>query len=246
MPSPDRRHVPTAAGNPVPGTEVRTMFDRIAPIYDAMNTVMTAGLDARWRRAAAAASRLRPGEAALDVAWGTGALTRELARAVGPTGSVTGIDVSDRMLARARGRRVPDGAARPTYLAEDALRLPFADASMDAATIAFGLRNVRDYAAGLREMARVTRPGGRIVVLELAAPERGIGRLLGRTWFERVVPLIGRLAGGGSAYRYLPDSVRAYPAPAAIAGVMADVGHRAVRWRRIWPGLVTIHVGVRE
>jgi demethylmenaquinone methyltransferase / 2-methoxy-6-polyprenyl-1,4-benzoquinol methylase len=232
-------------GNPVPGAEVRTMFDRIAPIYDAMNTVMTAGLDARWRRAAAAAAGLAPRGSAVDVACGSGALTRELARAVGIAGSVTGIDISERMLERARRRRGRTDAVAPRYLRADALDRPLDDASVDAATIAFGLRNVADYARCLAELRRVTAPGGRVVVLELATPERGIGRLVAATWFERVVPVLGRLAGGGSAYRYLPDSVRGYPPPPAVARAMADAGLHGVRWRRLWPGLVSLHVGVR-
>ena len=222
------------------------MFDRIAPIYDAMNTVMTAGLDARWRRAAVGAAQLAGGGAAVDVACGTGALTRELARAAGSDGSITGTDVSERMLEQARRRRSPAGVPRPRYLLADALELPLDEASVDVATIAFGLRNVADYTRCLREMARVTRPGGRVVVLEIATPERGIGRVLGATWFERVVPLLGRLAGGGSAYRYLPRSVRGYPPPEAIARAMREAGIDRVHWRRLRPGgLVTLHAGVR-
>lgn len=221
------------------------MFDRIAPIYDAMNTVMTAGLDARWRRAAAAAAALEPGGAAVDVACGSGALTRELARKVGSRGSVIGVDISDRMLEQARRRPTPAGAVRPEYRHGDAVELPLPSEAMDAVAIAFGLRNVSDYAACLAELRRVTRSGGRVVVLELATPERGIGRAVAATWFDRVVPLLGRMAGGGSAYRYLPDSVRAYPGPARIAHVMSDAGLVRVRWRRLWPGLVTLHVGER-
>lgn len=221
------------------------MFDRIAPLYDAMNTVMTAGLDARWRRAAAAATRLGPGDAAVDVACGSGALTRELARRVGPTGTVIGVDISERMLERARGRRTPEDAASPHYLHADALALPLPDANADAATIAFGLRNVSDYAACLAELCRVVRPGGRVVVLELATPERAIGRLVAATWFGRVVPVLGRLVGGGSAYRYLAESVAGYPNPSTVAATMSAAGLQHVRWRRLWPGLVTIHVGER-
>ena len=232
-------------GNPVPRAEVRTMFDRIAPIYDAMNTVMTAGLDARWRRAAARAATLTPGGSAVDVACGTGALTRELARAVGSTGAVIGVDISERMLERARRRPSMPDAALPRYLHGDALGLPLPDGGADAATIAFGLRNVADYGVCLAELRRVVRPGGRVVVLELATPQRGIGRLVAATWFERLIPLLGRLAGGGSAYRYLRDSVRTYPAPAEVARAMEAAGLQNVRWRRLWPGLVTLHVGER-
>lgn len=221
------------------------MFDRIAPIYDAMNTVMTAGLDARWRRAAAAAAGLGPGMRVLDVACGSGALAREVARAVGPTGEVVGIDLSERMLERAR-HRPPDAAAAPIrYEVGDALALPEPDATYDATTIAFGLRNVADYAGCVREMRRVARPGGRVVVLELATPRGGIGRLITRTWFERVVPIVGRLAGGGSAYGYLPSSVRGYPPPEEVAALLRDAGLVDVTWRRLRPGLVTLHVGRR-
>jgi demethylmenaquinone methyltransferase/2-methoxy-6-polyprenyl-1,4-benzoquinol methylase len=221
------------------------MFDRIAPIYDAMNTVMTAGLDRRWREAAAAATAITPGGSAVDVACGSGALTRELARSVGAAGTVIGVDISERMLEQARRRSPGPAAARPRYLHGDARSLPLPDHGADAATIAFGLRNVSDYGACLAELRRVVRPGGRIVVLELATPERGIGRLVAATWFERVIPLLGRLAGGGSAYRYLPDSVRAFPAPAEVARSMELAGLERVRWRRLWPGLVTLHVGER-
>jgi demethylmenaquinone methyltransferase / 2-methoxy-6-polyprenyl-1,4-benzoquinol methylase len=191
------------------------------------------------------AAGLAPASTALDVACGSGALTRELAAAVGPGGTVTGIDVSGRMLDRARRHRPGGETATPGYLVADALALPLAEGSVDAATIAFGLRNVPDYERCLREMARVTRRGGRIVVLEIATPERGAGRALAATWFERCVPLLGRVAGGGSAYRYLPDSVRRYPSPASIAELMEGVGMRRVRWRRLRPGLVTLHVGER-
>lgn len=232
-------------GNPVPRAEVATMFDRIAPIYDAMNTVMTAGLDARWRRAAATAAALSPAAAAVDVACGTGALTRELAAAVGAAGRIVGVDRSSSMLRHARRRGTRPGDARPEYAEGDALALPLPSEDADAATIAFGLRNVDDYAGCLAELRRVVRPGGRVVVLELATPERGIARALATTWFERVVPMLGRLAGGGSAYRYLPDSVRAYPRPDRIARIMADAGLARVRWRRLWPGFVTLHVAER-
>ena len=238
------RRVPDrpAAGNAIPPDAVRAMFDRIAPMYDAMNTAMTLGLDARWRRRAAAAASLVPGMSAIDVACGSGALTRELARIVGPAGEVTGFDISGAMLRQASRHR----AAPIRYELADAASLPAVDASVDAATIAFGLRNVPDYAASLAELVRVTRPGGRVVVLELAAPAGGVARAISATWFERVVPFVGRLAGGGGAYRYLSNSVRAYPPPEAVADLMVAAGLRQVRWRRLWPGLVTLHVGRRS
>lgn len=221
------------------------MFDRIAPIYDRMNTVMTAGLDAGWRRAAMRATRLRPGLRALDVACGSGTLTRELARAVGPTGSVLGVDLSDGMLERARRSAVPTGSAHPAYQQGDALALPVEDASHDAATIAFGLRNVGDYRRALAEMTRAVAPDGRVVVLEIATPRSAIGRAVASTWFRRVVPVLGRLAGGGGAYRYLPRSVEGYPWPEEIAALMADVGLIDVKWRGMAFGMVTLHEGRR-
>jgi len=240
-PAPDAR----PRGNPVPPSEIRTIFDRIAPIYDAMNSVMTAGIDARWRAAAVRACALAPGDTAVDVACGSGALTRELARVVAPGGSVVGVDRSAEMLRVARRRGAPKGASDPRYLEADALALPLPDEMADAATIAFGLRNVADYAACVAQLARVTRPGGRVVILELATPERGIGRAIASTWFERLVPLMGRLAGGGSAYRYLPASVRTYPGPDEIAAIMEDAGLADVDWWRLAPGLVTLHAGRR-
>jgi demethylmenaquinone methyltransferase/2-methoxy-6-polyprenyl-1,4-benzoquinol methylase len=216
------------------------MFDRIAPIYERMNTVMTAGLDARWRRDATRAAGLRPGGSAVDVACGSGSLTRLLSEVVGPSGTVIGVDVSEAMLREAAGR---PGATSIRYERGDALDLPIEDASVDAATIAFGLRNVPDYRACLAEMARVTRPGGRVVVLEIATPSGGIGRWVAELWFRRIVPLIGRVAGGGSAYGYLPESVRRYPHPDAIAEHLRAVGLAGVRWRRLGLGMVTLHAG---
>jgi demethylmenaquinone methyltransferase/2-methoxy-6-polyprenyl-1,4-benzoquinol methylase len=228
----------------VAGTEpaaVRAMFDRIAPVYDRMNTLMTFGIDARWRRAALAAADLRPGERVLDVATGTGKLARGAAALVGD-GAVTGLDASPRMLARARAAR-PSGIR---WVEADAMAMPFEDASFDAVTIGFGLRNLPDTDAGLREMARVLRPGGRLVVLEIAEPPGGAARLLFAAWFRRVVPFLGRLAGQVDAYGYLPDSLRRYPAPAAVAERMAAAGFDAVRWRWLPTRLATLHLGRRR
>jgi demethylmenaquinone methyltransferase/2-methoxy-6-polyprenyl-1,4-benzoquinol methylase len=232
-----------AHGNQVPASEVRTMFDRIAPIYDGMNGVMTVGLDRRWRRRAARAAGVGPGMSVVDVACGTGALTRELARLVGPTGSAIGIDVSEPMLRRARRRRPDAGSAAPRYERGDALDLPLADDAVDAATVAFGLRNMPDYGHCLAEMARVTRPGGRVVVLEIATPRGGAGRAATALWLRGIVPLLGRLAGGGSAYRYLPASVRQYPGPEEVATLMRGAGLDVVRWRPLALGMVTLHAG---
>ncbi len=237
-------------GNPVPQPAVRSMFDRIAPVYDAMNTLMTAGLDARWRRAAIAAARLGPGMRVLDVACGTGKLARAAAGPVGEGGEVIGLDFSAGMLRRAARVRPVPGAAVPRYLAGDALALPFPAAAMgpgfDAVTIGFGLRNLPDYGAGLAEMYRVLVPGGRLVVLEIAAPRGGLALLLYRGWFQRIVPLLGRLLRRGLAYRYLPDSLRRYPAPERIADLLRQSGLEQVSWRRLTSGMATLHVGIRQ
>lgn len=232
-------------GNPTPPEAVRSMFDRVAPLYDAMNAVMTAGIDARWRRDAIRAARLLPGMHVLDVASGTGGLARAAAMAVGPSGRVIGTDVSAGMLRLARRRRVPAGATQPAYAAADVLALPWPEGTFDAVTIGFGLRNLSDYSAALREMARVARPGARVVVLEIARPRGRIGRLLFDTWFRRVIPVLGRFAGGGEAYGYLPASVLGYPAPERIAELMAGVGLSDVQWRWLATGLATVHIGVR-
>lgn len=233
------------AGNSASPDEVRRMFDRIAPFYDAMNTLMTAGIDARWRRDALRAAELRPGMRALDVACGTGMLTHAAARLVGPSGEAIGLDVSDGMLSQARRRRPRRDAAKPSFVSGDALELPFEAGRFDAVTIGFGLRNVRDYRAALAEMRRVAAPDGRVVVLEIAVPRTGPAGLVFRTWFERIVPLLGRAVGGGGAYRYLPRSVLRYPAPEAVADLMRDVGLHPVHWRFLATGMATLHVGRR-
>jgi demethylmenaquinone methyltransferase/2-methoxy-6-polyprenyl-1,4-benzoquinol methylase len=233
-----------------PGTRpeperVVAMFDRIAPWYDAMNTLITAGIDRRWRRDAIEAAQPGPGSRVLDVATGTGKLAAAAARAIGPGGEVIGLDPSGPMLARARSLPVRDAHARLTWVQADGMALPFSDGTFDAVTIGFGLRNLPDAAAGLREMTRVAAPGGRVVVLEIAEPRGGPARLLFSTWFRRVVPWLGRLIGRGDDYAYLPLSLDRYPSPARVAQLMADAGLVDVRWRWLTTRLVTLHVGIR-
>jgi demethylmenaquinone methyltransferase / 2-methoxy-6-polyprenyl-1,4-benzoquinol methylase len=229
-------------GNAASPAEVGAMFDRIAPVYDGMNAVISGFQEPRWRRRVVASTGLRSGMAAIDVATGTGKLAGSLADRVGPFGRVVGVDVSTGMLARARDA----GADAPwlEFVVGDALALPAADAAFDAATIAFGMRNLPDYGRGFAEMARVIRPGGRIVCLEIARPRSVTGRL-GRLWFERAVPLIGRLVGHAEAYRYLVSSVRAYPTPEAVAEIMRRTGLVDVAWAPLSLGMVTLHVGTR-
>jgi demethylmenaquinone methyltransferase/2-methoxy-6-polyprenyl-1,4-benzoquinol methylase len=222
------------------------MFDRIAPHYDAMNTLMTGGLDRVWRRDALDAAELGPGMRVLDVATGTGKLALGAAARVAPGGQVVGLDPAAEMLARARRASRSSAVGRTvTWVQADAESLPFADGTFDAVTIGFGLRNLPDVAVALGELARVAAPGGRVVVLEIAAPSGGPSAMLYRTWFQRVVPRLGALVGSGDAYRYLPDSVGRYPAPLRVAELMAAAGLLEVRWRWLLGRMVTLHVGRR-
>src|SRR5215203_3231924 len=191
--------------------QVRAMFDRIAGFYDLMNSVMTAGLHHRWRARAADLAAVGPGARALDVACGTGDLAVELARRVGPSGTVVGSDFSEAMLARARAK-----SAAVEWEWANALELPYPDDGFDAATVGFGARNFSDLDRGLAEMTRVVRPGGRVVVLEITVPQRPPLSTFFRVWFDRIVPLLGRLTGESLAYSYLPSSVRRFPGPEGL------------------------------
>jgi demethylmenaquinone methyltransferase/2-methoxy-6-polyprenyl-1,4-benzoquinol methylase len=219
--------------------QVRAMFDRIAGLYDLMNSVMTAGLHHRWRERAADLAALAPGDRALDVATGTGDLALELARRVGPAGEVVGSDFSEGMLDHAR-RKGAD-AANVRFEQANALALPYADGEFAAATVGFGARNFSDLAQGLREMTRVVRPGGRVVVLEITTPTRPPLSTFFRLWFDRVVPMIGR----DEAYTYLPNSVKRFPGPRALGAVMADAGLQDIRWILTAGGIIALHVGTK-
>jgi demethylmenaquinone methyltransferase / 2-methoxy-6-polyprenyl-1,4-benzoquinol methylase len=214
--------------------EVRTMFDRIAPVYDVMNRAMTLGLDRRWRRLTAEAV-VRPGDRVVDACCGTGDLALAAARA---GGRVTGVDFSEKMLARAE-RKAPEF----DWVRADAAALPFSDASFEVATVGFGIRNLADLEGGLRELARVLVPGGRLGCLEITRP-RGVLRPFFRIWFDGLVPLAGRvLPGGGAAYSYLPASVRRFPGPEDLAAAMRRAGFADVGWRLLGGGIVALHVG---
>ena len=225
----------------LPATEVRDMFDRIAPRYDLMNRLMSGGLDGRWRKLAASVADVSLGSRALDVCCGTGDLAFELADRVGPTGSVVGVDFSEQMLERATAKATAKSVPA-TFQVADALDLPFEDDSLDAATVAFGARNLSDLDRGLAEMARVVRPGGRVVVLEITTPKRL--RMLNGLWFDRVVPRLGGLVGGDrAAYRYLPASAKRFPEPLELAQHMSDAGLTEIRWRPFMGGIVALHHG---
>jgi demethylmenaquinone methyltransferase/2-methoxy-6-polyprenyl-1,4-benzoquinol methylase len=213
---------------------VRDMFDRIAPVYDFMNRAMSLGLDVRWRRMTARAV-VRPGDRVLDVCCGTGDLAIADSEA---GGDVTGLDFSEQMLARAR--RKSDAIE---WVRGDATALPFPDDAFDAVTVGFGIRNLDDLESGLRELARVLRPGGRLGCLEITRP-RGVLRPFFRLWFDGLVPLAGRVLPGGSAYTYLPASVRRFPGPEDLAGAMERAGFSAIRWKLLGGSSVAVHTAV--
>jgi demethylmenaquinone methyltransferase/2-methoxy-6-polyprenyl-1,4-benzoquinol methylase len=209
------------------------MFDRIAPVYDVMNRVMTVGLDLRWRRIAAEAV-VKPGDRVLDACCGTGDLAVASAKR---GGVVTGLDFSPAMLERAR-RKLPSA----TWVEGDLLALPFEAGSFEAATVGFGVRNVADLEQGLVELRRVLVQGGRVAVLEITQP-RGLLAPFYRIWFDRIVPLLGRRLKGGAAYTYLPASVRRFPGPDELANLMGSAGFADVLYRTFAGGIVALHIG---
>jgi demethylmenaquinone methyltransferase/2-methoxy-6-polyprenyl-1,4-benzoquinol methylase len=225
-------------------TEVRVMFDRIAGVYDRLNSVMTAGLHHAWRRRAADLAAVGPGDRVLDVATGTGDLAFELAGRVAPGGEVVGSDFSERMLELARTKAAtarPGAAVR--FEPGNALALPYAADSFDACTVGFGARNFSDLEQGLSEMARVVRPGGRVVVLEITTPTKPPLSTFFSLWFDRVVPMLGRAAGDADAYTYLPNSVKRFPGPERLAEMFWAGGLRHVRYVLTAGGIIAIHAG---
>jgi len=220
-----------------PGTlapdAVRSMFDRIAPVYDAMNRLMTAGLDRRWRRLAVELV-VQPADRVLDACCGTGELALEAERA---GGRVVGLDFSERMLERAR--------RKPTtieWVRGDVLQLPFPDASFDVATVGFGVRNVSDLGDGLRELRRVLRLGGRLAILEITQPRGPLSPFFA-VWFDRIVPLLGKVLPGGRAYAYLPASVKRFPGVEELSRLLVECGFGDVRCRLLGGSIVALHTG---
>ena len=214
--------------------EVRSMFDRIARVYDPMNRILTAVLDGRWRRRTAEAV-VRAGDRVLDACCGTGDLALADERA---GGAVIGLDFSEPMLERARRK-----STSIEWIQGDALALPFPDSSFDVVTVGFGVRNVSDLEGGLAELRRVLRPGGRVGVLDITTP-RGVLRPFYSVWFDRVVPLLGKVLPGGTAYTYLPASVRRFPSAEELAGLIRTAGFEQVGYRLFAGGIVALHIGV--
>ena len=218
----------------LPAEGVQRMFDRIAPVYDLMNRVMTAGLDRRWRRITVEQA-VGPGDRVLDACCGTGDLA--IAARRHGAAEVVGLDFSEQMLERAR-RKDHD----IEWVQGDVLELPFEDGSFDSATVGFGIRNVDDLEAGLRELRRVLRDGGRLAILEITTPS-GLLAPFYRVWFGRAVPLLGRVLPGGAAYTYLPASVRRFPVPGELSRLLEANGFADVRFRLFAGGIVALHVG---
>lgn len=223
--------------------QVRGMFDRIAGVYDVMNSAMTAGLHHGWRERAADRAEVSPGDAALDLCCGTGDLALALRERVGPSGRVVGADFSERMLALAQDKALERGMPDVTFEWADALELPYSDASFDAVTVGFGARNLADLERGVGEMVRVTKPGGHVVILEITQPRRPPLSYFFSLWFDRIVPLLGRVTGNPDAYSYLPESVRSFPSTEGLAAIMDRAGLEGIRYTILAGGIIAIHSG---
>jgi len=220
----------------LPETQVEAMFDRIARVYDRMNSVMTAGMHHRWRRRAVDLARVGPGSRVLDVATGTGDLAVELA---GRGADVVGMDFSEGMLELAREK-----APQVLFEQGNALDLAYADGEFDAVTVGFGARNFADLDRGLAEMARVTRPGGRLVVCEFSTPTNRVFATAYKEYLMQALPRIASaVSSNPDAYVYLAESIRAWPDQAELARRISDAGWSAVRWRNLTGGIVALHRG---
>ena len=226
--------------------QIRGMFDRIAGVYDLMNTAMSAGLHHRWRERAVDRADLDPGDAALDVCCGTGDLALELAKRVRREGRVIGSDFSERMLDLAREKAVERDVPQVRFEWADALDLPYEDESFDAVTVGFGVRNLADLDLGISEMTRVLKPGGRLVILEITQPRRPPLSTFFSLWFDRLVPVLGTLAGDREAYTYLPESVKRFPPPEGLAAIMDRAGVGEIRYTILAGGIIAIHSGTRS
>lgn len=226
---------------------VHALFSKIAHRYDLLNTVLSFNRDKYWRRFAVAQCGLKPGGCGVDVCCGTGMFALEQAKVVGLTGRVVGVDFCEEMLAKGR-----ENIARTPYrdviefVWGNAMNLPFADDTFDCATIGFALRNVPDITQTVREMARVVRPGGRVVSLELAKPSLPVFRQVYYFYFNRLVPLLGRLGVGlDGPYTYLPNSLKSFPHQAEIKEIFVSVGLQDAHYFELTGGIVAVHVGTK-
>ena len=231
------QHARPERGSEEFSADVRGMFDRISGVYDLMNSAMSAGLHHEWRQRAVELADVGPGSDALDVCCGTGDLALELRRRIGPDGRVVGSDFSEPMLELARAKSGEQGLPVEFGWA-DALDLPYGDDSFDAVTVGFGARNLADLDKGLGQMARVLRPGGRLVILEITRPNREPLSTFYSLWFDRLVPLLGQVAGDADAYSYLPESVRSFPEPRELAAKIDAAGFTEIRWLLLAGGII--------
>lgn len=225
----------------LPEQQVRAMFDRIAGKYDLMNSVMTAGLHDRWRARAVDLAELETGDRALDVATGTGDLAFELSKAVGAKGEVVASDFSEQMLKVAREKQGKTNAHNVCFEWANAMELPYEDDEFAAATVGFGVRNFSDLDRGLSELTRVVRPGGKVVILEISTPTRPPLSFFYRAWFDRLVPMLGKIGGEDSAYSYLPNSVKRFPDPRELAAKLARARTTDVRYVSTAGGIIVTH-----
>jgi demethylmenaquinone methyltransferase/2-methoxy-6-polyprenyl-1,4-benzoquinol methylase len=223
--------------------QVNRMFDRVAARYDLLNSLMSAGLHHRWRERAAEIAEATPGDSVLDVCCGTGDLTFELARRVAPGGHVVGCDFSEPMLDLARDKAAARSTSGVRFEWADALNLPYDADRFDIATVGFGVRNFADRDRGLRELGRVLRPGGKLVVLEFTKPRRPPFSTFYSLWFDRLAPILGRLSDDPEAYAYLTESLNTFPSPEGFAEKMDAAGLAQIRYTVLAGGIVTIHSG---
>ena len=223
---------------------VKGVFDSVASRYDIMNDLMSAGMHRLWKRYTVQHANARPGQVILDLAGGTGDLTREFARIVGPRGRVVLADINAAMLEHGRRRLVDAGIAGNVELAQvDAESLPFADNTFDRVSIAFGLRNVTHKEAALAEMQRVLKPGGKVLILEFSRPSKAIKPAYDLYSFK-VLPLLGRLvARDPDSYQYLAESIRMHPDQETLLGMMQDAGFERCRYNNLTAGIVALHTG---
>jgi len=223
---------------------VRGVFDSVASRYDLMNDLMSAGLHRAWKAYTVMAANLRPGQRVLDIAGGTGDLALAFARRVGPTGQVVHTDINETMLRTGRDRLIDAGVVVPTVVC-DAERLPFPDASFDRVSVAFGLRNMTHKSDALKEMARVLRPGGKLLVLEFSRVAQPLRRVY--DWYSfKVLPQLGKLvAKDADSYRYLAESIRMHPDQDALKTLMKESGFGHVDYHNMTGGVVALHVAIR-